>query len=406
MSETILKQNDKSGTNGTPKSIFDHECSFLGYHSFESKYPDVDKVETSVYMLRLSRLVKSSDQNLRRTVKQKFGVTRIRDLVHSLCALYDHCLPENDVNYFYDSICDDDMFTICVLKKADQENEAYKCKEDEMSVYGSGDNLDAIEDFFKGPESIFKGVFSDQEEDDDDEEDDDEEEDECLTSGIKSFLEKSKGVKFDSKKLEIKETGRAQKPPLLRRLLACATFELESDEDESNEKSNHEESKEKPEEDKEDEDEVEIVIDINYIGVRSKYRNFGIGSYLVSLIQNQNLVGSYDAVIACSDNEAIKFYEKLGFSVDPILNSKFHSTENYYSDTTKMCFVPPYSTFIEQSSAYPRFVPIGEESSLVLDCETHSDQVGKDNFDVSSLVKMEDDYRDYQVILLYKVMIM
>ena len=67
----------------------------------------------------------------------------------------------------------------------------------------------------------------------------------------------------------------------------------------------------------------EWVIDLELMSVRKKYRHLNIGKYLINLIQNKNYVGNFDAIVTSSDLDAIKFYEKFGFSIDPILNSKY-----------------------------------------------------------------------------------
>jgi hypothetical protein len=42
--------------------------------------------------------------------------------------------------------------------------------------------------------------------------------------------------------------------------------------------------------------------------------------------------------------DAIEFYEKYGFSLDPILNSKYSNIGDIWTNTTRMCYIPPYSS--------------------------------------------------------------
>lgn len=86
----------------------------------------------------------------------------------------------------------------------------------------------------------------------------------------------------------------------------------------------------------------ERVIDLELLSVRNKFRGAGVGKYLLSLAQNKAIVGSYDAVVTCADSDAVAFYEKHSFSVDAILNSRYADIGDIWTNTTKMCYVPPY----------------------------------------------------------------
>ena len=77
------------------------------------------------------------------------------------------------------------------------------------------------------------------------------------------------------------------------------------------------------------------------MSVRSKYRGSGIGKYLLNLAQNKTIVGAYDAVVTCADSDAVAFYEKHSFSVDAILNSRYAEIGDIWTNTTKMCYLPP-----------------------------------------------------------------
>ena len=79
------------------------------------------------------------------------------------------------------------------------------------------------------------------------------------------------------------------------------------------------------------------------MAVVKSHRGFGIGKYLMNhIIQNVNHVGPFDAIITSSDSNAIEFYEKYGFNDNPILNSKYKSIGDIWTNTTKMCYIPPY----------------------------------------------------------------
>ena len=54
--------------------------------------------------------------------------------------------------------------------------------------------------------------------------------------------------------------------------------------------------------------------------------------------------GIYDAIITSSDEEAIEFYQNHDFNENPILNCKYNSIGDVWTNTTKMCYIPPYLT--------------------------------------------------------------
>ncbi len=112
-----------------------------------------------------------------------------------------------------------------------------------------------------------------------------------FTNGLKSFLDSNK---------ESKNSGKSW---LLQNLIGCATLQRCS-------------TFQLPGQD-------EWIIDLQLMSVRAKYRGLNIGKYLLNLIQNRDYVGNFDAIVTSSDLDAIKFYEKYGFNVDPILNSKY-----------------------------------------------------------------------------------
>lgn len=358
-----------------PKSLFYHDCSYLGRLSLKSaKDPDKINTEANVYVLRLGRLIKTADKIFRDTIKKKFGVTKIRHLAHAISALYDQCLPDLGARSIYDCVCANKAFTICVLK--DIETEQIRFNEDVESVYDSDDNLDTVEDFYEQPERIFNGLFSDlDDEEEDEDQDEDENDKECLSIGIKSFLENSKGIKFDNETDKVHEIGNGVKPQLLSRLMACTTLQRIS-------------THQMPGQD-------EWIVDLELMGVRKKYRSLGIGRYLINLIQDRNLVGAFDAIITSADTDAVKFYEKFGFSIDPILNSKYYMIGDNWTNTTKMCYVPPYS-LPRPIEGGLRVVPIGDESSLVADGTTDIDF---DSLNILELTNIESEYRQWQKLM-------
>ncbi len=181
----------------------------------------------------------------------------------------------------------------------DQDQVSLNENDDSSSVYDSSDCLEKIEELYKQPDSIFSKLFSDDEDDEtddvdqetDDNEEDEESDENNFTNGLKSFLDSNK---------ESKNSGKSW---LLQNLIGCATLQRCS-------------TFQLPGQD-------EWIIDLQLMSVRAKYRGLNIGKYLLNLIQNRDYVGNFDAIVTSSDLDAIKFYEKYGFNVDPILNSKY-----------------------------------------------------------------------------------
>ncbi len=225
-------------------------------------------------------------------------------MVHAICALYDNSLPDIGASSLYDCICAPKAYTICVVRKDDtatddQDQVSLNENDDSSSVYDSSDCLEKIEELYKQPDSIFSKLFSDDEDDEtddvdqetDDNEEDEESDENNFTNGLKSFLDSNK---------ESKNSGKSW---LLQNLIGCATLQRCS-------------TFQLPGQD-------EWIIDLQLMSVRAKYRGLNIGKYLLNLIQNRDYVGNFDAIVTSSDLDAIKFYEKYGFNVDPILNSKY-----------------------------------------------------------------------------------
>ena len=153
----------------------------------------------------------------------------------------------------------------------------------------------------------------------------------------------------------------------------------------------------------------EWVIDLELMSVRPKYRGLSIGKYLINLIQNKNYVGNFDAIVTSSDIEAIKFYEKYGFNIDPILNSKYKFIGDIWTNTTKMCYVPPYCQLIDKHQAklkeafshFSQKPVIKSIEMLDLDDEEDPDSEPEnfENICVTELTNMETDFKKWQKLM-------
>ena len=196
------------------------------------------------------------------------------------------------------------------------------------------------------------------------------------TSGLRSFLEKSRADKSGQ--------------PLLGNLVAVATVQKTS-------------TFQLPGQD-------EWVIDLQLMSVRPKYRGLNIGKYLINLVQNNSYVGNFDAIVTSSDLDAIKFYEKYGFNVDPILNSKYKFIGDIWTNTTKMCYVPPYCQLGERHRARLReaFAEGGGAAVRPIE-QTCGDEAAGEGGDaaqesfeslcVAELTNMESDFKRWQKLM-------
>lgn len=217
-----ISPSTSTSSNSTNKNLFQIDFSFIGHNKFESRKelnsevnqesPRSNFIKTSVYCIRLSRLLKAENKSARDIIKQKFKLKRTCDLIHTICALYDNALPDIGAQSVYDCVCSPKSFTICVLKEDVEEEKVDDKNIESSSQYGSQDDLKTIEGMNEYPESIFSNLFSDEEEE---EESDSEDHKVDYTRGLKTFLEKCRD----------KENP---KVPLLSNLIAVATIQKTS----------------------------------------------------------------------------------------------------------------------------------------------------------------------------------
>lgn len=323
------------------KNMFNCDISYLGKCEFKNRKNREQNLSTKVYSIRLNRLLQRNDSNRCKIkcLKKIFKLTRISDLTHTISALYDTSLPDIGPVSVYDCICSPKAFTICILKDTEPHKPTEltdEVNEDTNTGYSSEDCLSSIEDGVKQPEPLFQHLFSEDPTDlnTGESEDEDEDTDPDHTAGLKTYIKANRG------------NPGVEKARILKSLIACATLERVS-------------TFQLPGHD-------EWVIDLQLMSVREKYRGFNIGKYLINSIQNRNLVGTYDAIVTCSDSSAIQFYEKYAFCIDPILNSKYSHIGDIWTNTTKMCFIPPYCSLMDNEQTKQVIKEIESEQDLDL----------------------------------------
>lgn len=376
-----MASNSPTQSAPTTKTIFNCDLGFIGKAEFKK---NENVIKTKIYSIRLNKLIDRTQTSRFKILKKLLKLKRQTDLTHTISALYETSLPELGASSIYNCICSPKAYTIFIIKE-DSSLELVSSEEkfnDEESNYSSADNLSNVEDNIQQQELIFEDIFSD------DEENDSEEQGESLetkepdyTIGLKSYLAENRS-----------KSSSNQRAKVIKNLIACATIERVS-------------TFQLPGQD-------EWVIDLQLMSVREKYRGHSIGKYLINLIQNRNLVGNYDAIVTCSDSEAVKFYEKYAFCVDPILNSKYSHIGDIWTNTTKMCFVPPYCSLLEMSNQkFNQIVEIIDENelseqkienvseNLVLNEFYNNTQENDHRSYITELTNMERDFKRWQKLM-------
>lgn len=74
-----------------------------------------ERLTVRVYSIRLSRL-DSFSSSMKKLIKQELGVTRLHDITHAMCALYNLALPDIEPTHIYNCICAKKSVSIVIVK--------------------------------------------------------------------------------------------------------------------------------------------------------------------------------------------------------------------------------------------------------------------------------------------------
>lgn len=85
------------------------------------------------------------------------------------------------------------------------------------------------------------------------------------------------------------------------------------------------------------------VIHITFLSVRKHLRRIGIGTSIIDIIKTPQMSGIYDAIVVHADLNATQFFERNGFSGDPLLNKQWASFAGEYVNCLLMTYFPPLS---------------------------------------------------------------
>ncbi|UJR08506.1 hypothetical protein I4U23_012772 [Adineta vaga] len=269
----------------------------------------------NVYQVRLWKLIHSPEKADLDDLAQEFQCNS-QELLHTIVALYDKSLPEIGGEIIYNTICARKVVTILVIH--DDPKVTLKSGTVGALVTDEEDCLDTLLENVEEPDSVFHDVFSDRSSSESSEEDeeesdsnDDGNDERDYSIGIGTYLKKVKAGKVN----------------LHKRLISCLSFEkitmFASQFQE------------------------EHVLDLLLLACRKKFRGRGIGRHLMKLLMNRDYIGDFDAIITASDQSAIDFYRKFGFTEDAILLSKYKTIGDCWTNTTKMCYLPPYNIINE-----------------------------------------------------------
>ncbi|GKT36551.1 hypothetical protein ADUPG1_009496 [Aduncisulcus paluster] len=80
------------------------------------------------------------------------------------------------------------------------------------------------------------------------------------------------------------------------------------------------------------------IIQLLYIGVRSRYQSLKIGRKLVKLVQRFAKNRKNDAFIVWAGLDAENFFRRCGFSRDPILTHRYIDIDDDWTDSVCMCW--------------------------------------------------------------------
>jgi hypothetical protein len=209
-----------SSPSSPHKTLFECDLTHLGRVEFKSsKSNDYSQpsqpLACQIYSIRLGHLLPNKERRplaylkLKRQLHKILGLKRSRDLVHTVAALYDNCLPDIGASSVYDCVTAAKAYTVLVLKdeavvnddevtergERESETETNEFVKSELSSYESDDCLSSVMEEGEVEEKrVFKRVFSDEEGDGDEESDEDDEledAEEDNTAGVKSFLKEN-----------------------------------------------------------------------------------------------------------------------------------------------------------------------------------------------------------------------
>ncbi|XP_073459904.1 uncharacterized protein [Aquarana catesbeiana] len=235
------------------------------------------------------------------------------DLLNTVIALYDVCLPDIGVENLRSTVCAQGAKTILLLR---DHQEVLKEYQDNFWPKGPPKPSPTESKNEEEYESTFSAVFSDPESsEEEDDSDSDQEESKRFHSSLEEFLSSLTERRHQRRQsnFTIEAIG------FECCIVAALTY-----------KKSASKSKEK-------------IIEVCLLSTRRRYRGCGAARYMLQLLKDVSLVGFYDAIVTHADSRAIELFASCDFSDDIILNSRFRDLAQDWTNTTTMSYFPPFS---------------------------------------------------------------
>ncbi|RXM29569.1 Tyrosine aminotransferase [Acipenser ruthenus] len=229
------------------------------------------------------------------------------DVLCTVVALYDVCLPEVGPEDVHSTVYSPGASTILLVRDEKEVLEEYRQRtlshrENETIPQQPADTRD------EEHQGRFSLAFSDTEgsleEGEESGEDSDREDWERFNGGVNEFLLKVIDRRVQRRKAQENREILPSAIGIESRIVAAATYELKRLK--SGEK----------------------VLQLALLSTRKRYRGCGMGRYLLELLKDHSVCGSYDALLVHADRDAVEFFARCGFSDDIILNSKFRRVKS------------------------------------------------------------------------------
>ncbi len=62
------------------------------------------------------------------------------------------------------------------------------------------------------------------------------------------------------------------------------------------------------------------------------------------MCKDPEVVGLYDALLTFADPKAERFFQRHGFSDDPLLTAKYRAVVDHWENSSLMVYIPPFSS--------------------------------------------------------------
>ncbi|XP_056595138.1 uncharacterized protein si:dkeyp-50b9.1 isoform X2 [Triplophysa dalaica] len=110
---------------------------------------------------------------------------------------------------------------------------------------------------------------------------------------------------------------------------------------------------------------TDTVLQLSLLAVRKRFRNLGLGSFIMMLLKHQSVVGKYDALVVHTSSNTVGFFKRHDLTDDIVLNEKFKELKEDWNNSILMSYLPPFTTDLEMRN--PTYSPDFEKLEMDLD---------------------------------------